>query len=300
LLAGSAVLVGSAVVSAGVNAAPGKPVRTLAGNRRAARRDAPGLLRALRLPAGAVSAPGEPRGDGGWLRPQQALVATPARADVHTWWRVLGRPDVVLAYVEAHPPSGAKLFTIGSGHNDRTGRTVLNVSYTWPAIPGLVGFRELAISATALSGTVTGVLAQAESDWILPRPPSERVPARTREIDITTAKLAGQTTAALSVTNAAKVRRIVSLINAMPIAQPGLISCPELQVDGARVITIKFQARAGAPPLARATYTDYPPLTAPSGRCTPISFSIGGRVQHPLIGGDFLKKLQRILGVRLI
>jgi hypothetical protein len=55
------------------------------------------------------------------------------------------------------------------------------------------------------------------------------------------------------------VRRIVSLINAMPIAQPGTISCPELRIDGARVITTKFRARAGAS-LARATYTDYPPL----------------------------------------
>ncbi|MGI8505415.1 MAG: hypothetical protein ACR2MK_01180 [Solirubrobacteraceae bacterium] len=300
LLVGSAIGACAGAAFAGtVSAAPGKPVVTSASNRRAARSDAAKLLRRLRLPVGASVSTTEPAGDGGLLKPLRALVATTARADVHAWWVVPGRPDSLLAYIKAHAPAGAKFYATGSGSGGPSGRTVETLDYSWPAIGGVIGLRELAVSVTSLSSSATGVLAQAESDWIVPRPASERVPAGTHEIDVTSAKLDGPTTASLSVTSAVKVRRIVALIDKMPIVQPGTYSCPGLTNVGARVVRLAFRARVAGKLLARATYVDYPPLTAPSGPCNAIDFSVRGHRRAPLIGGDFVTQAQRVLGVSL-
>ena len=294
--AGIAVAV---TLAAAVNAAPSQRAPTLAGNKRAAQLDANKLLASLQLPAGAIRLSAEPSGDGGWLKPLPALDGSSARFDVHAWWQVPGSPPSVIGYVEAHPPAGATQYATGSGSNGQTGTSEQSVSFSWSAIPGVLRFRALTVTMTSLQGNVTGVLAEAESDWIVPRPAGERIPAGVQEVDITSAKLNGPTTISLSVTNSATVHRIVSLIDAMQVAQPVRIACPALLTSGARVITLTFRAHAGSRVLAKATYTDYRPLTAPSGQCTPVYFSIRGRRQDPLIGGNFVKQLADILGVSL-
>lgn len=301
LVAGSAVGACAAAALAGtVSAAPNQPVPTLAGNQRAARQDAPKLLKSLRLPPGATALPAEPSGDGGWLKPLPGLVATTARADVHAWWQLPGSPDSVIAYIEAHAPAGSTLSSSGSGGGGPSGTSEESLSYRWPAIRAVIGSRELAVTVTSLQANVAGVLAQAESEWIVPRPASEQIPAGVNELDVASAKFNGPTTLARSVTNPGEVRAIVSLIDAMPIVQPVAYSCPALMTKGARLLTFGFRGRSGGPLLAQATYVDYPPLTAPSGPCSPIGLRIRGRRQDPLIGGNFVAQAQRILGVSLI
>jgi hypothetical protein len=300
LVVGSAIGASVGAVFVGsVSAAASSAVRTSTSNRRAARLDTARLLRGLRLPTAARRSPGEPVGDGGSLKPLPALMATPARADVHAWRLVPGSPPSVLAYIEAHPPAGSRLYATGSAYTGRSGRSVESLDYGWPAIPGVIGARELAVSVTFVSRTTTAVLAQAESDWIVPRAPSERVPVAAHEIDITSATPGGPTTISLHLTNAAKVRRIVGLINAMPIVQPGAYSCPGLTNPGARVLTFKFRARVSGQLLAQATYIDYPGLSAPSGLCNPIALRIRGHVRDPLIGPDFVRQAEQVLGVSL-
>lgn len=296
----AAGVAGAATLAAAVDAAPSRPAPTLAANQRAAKLDANRLLARLSLPAGATRLSAEPSGDGGELKPLPALVATSAHFDVHAWWRVPGTEHATLEYVQAHPPAGATQYATGSGTNGQTGASELSVSFSWPGVPGVLRFRALTVTVTSLQGDVTGVLAEAESDWIVPRPAGEQIPAGVHEVDITSAKLRGPTTISLSVTKAATVHRIVSLIDAMPLAQPVTIACPALLTSGARVITLTFRAHAESPALAKATYTDYRPLTAPSGQCTPVYFSVRGRPQGPLIGGNFVKRLADILGVSLI
>ncbi len=229
LLVGSALGVcAGGVAVATVSAAPIQSSVMLASNQRAAQLDAARLLSSLRLPAAATASLTEPVGANGALVPLESLVASPARVVVHGWWTVPGSPGVVLAYVRAHPPSGAKLAESGSGTIGLSGAAIENVAYTWPAIAGVIGARELAVTVTALPDRVTGVLAQAQSDWIVPRPASEHVPAVVREVDITIAKVNGLTTVSRRLTTVAKVRKIVSLIDAMPTVQPGAYSCPLL------------------------------------------------------------------------
>lgn len=270
---------------------------TLAANRRAARLDAHHLLSLLRLPPGARAVSAQPAGADGWLKPMTALTGTSAGAEVHAWWTVPGTPDAVLADTKARPPAGGTLFGIGIAGNSRTGRVVQELDYSWPAIPGVIRYRQLAISVTVVSGGVTGVLAQAESEWTVPRPLSERIPAGIHEIDITVATPGGPVTRTLAVTDPGEIRRIVALFDAMPIAQPGTYSCP-LEWDP-RLLTFTFRAQPGAAALARATYTAFGSSPV-SGPCTPIQFSIAGRRQDALIGGNFVTQVQQVLGVTLL
>jgi hypothetical protein len=219
-------------------------------------------------------------------------------ADVHIWWRVTGVDQSVLAFLQAHPPRGSRLETKGSA----SGPTGVSeqLGFEWRPIPGVLGSRELHVTVTALPGGFTGVLAQAESTWIVARPRSERIPATTSEIDVTSSKLGGPVAVSRSVTDPAQVHQIVSLLNAMPVTQPGIFSCPALIGAGAHVIDLKFRAGAGGPVLAEATYTNFSSTPVASGPCTPVQLTLGGRRQHPLIGGDLVERLQRILGVRLV
>jgi hypothetical protein len=279
-----------------VGAAP-----TLAGNRHAAQIDAVRLLGRLRLPPGASGSATDPPASGDWLKPAPGLTATTARIDVHAWWRVPGTPAAVLAYIRAHPPAGSRLFATGSSGSvgspgspaPGASDSAQSLDFSWPPPGGVLLFRELAVTVTALPGGQTGVLGQAESDWIVPRPVSERIPAATRDVDITSA-LSGRPTISVRVTRPATVRRIVAIFDALPTAQPVFYACPLLLNVGARVITFRFRAGPQGRQLAQATYTAYPHL-ATSGPCNAIQFTISGRRQTALLGGAFMRRIQRLV-----
>ncbi len=288
----------AALVAGSVAAAPDRTAPTTASNRHVAQRDAANLLRRLRLPPGAVSSPTEPTGDGGHLKPMPSLNATSAAVDQHAWWQVAGSPSAVLAYIKSHRPSGSKLD--GSGELYNKGALVdQSLTFEWPPVRGVLAERELSVTLTALPGGATGALAQAQSVWIVPRPRSEKVPSMVHELDVASAPVDGSPTVDLSVTSAAKVRRIVSIFNALPIVQPGVYSCPALLTQSARVITLSFRRDAGGQLLAQAQYVAYPHLAYVSGPCNAIDLTIAGRRQKPLLGGNFLWRVQRLLGIHL-
>jgi hypothetical protein len=210
-------------------------------------------------------------------------------------WKVSGRPKTVLSYIEAHLPSAASRFETGSGGNVRTGSSSQDVGYMWPAAPGVLRARVLEVTVTALPGGLTGVLAQSQSDWFVPRPASERVPPGVQTIGLSVTTFGGGRVVSRTVRSATKIGRIVALIDAMPIVQPDTFSCPALILTGARVIELKFRA-AMSRLVAEASYTDYPSIGGVSGACNPIAFTVHGRVQRPLIGGHFVDRLGRIVG----
>lgn len=286
----------AALVATSVIAAPD---RTSTGNRRAARHDAGLLLSRVQLPAGAVSSPAEPSGDGGHLKPWPAIDATSARVDVHAWWEIPASRDAVLAYVKAHPPANAK--PAGSGGLYVGGKPIdQTLSFSWPPVRGVLGQRTLVLTIMELADGDAGVLAQAQSDWIVPRPRSEKVPSTVHEVDVASGPLNSSPTLRVSVVSPAAVRRLVSLINELPIVQPAAYSCPALILDGAHAVTLSFRSAAGGRLLARATYVAYPHLAYDSGPCNAIDLTIAGRRRKPLLGGDFLRRVQRLVGVRLL
>ena len=95
----------------------------------------------------------------------------------------------------------------------------------------------------------------------------------------------------------AAVRRLVRLINSLPVAQPIVYMCP-LEIDP-RQITVTFRGQTGDT-LAVLSYADFKPWSAPSGGCKTVQLTIGGRRQDALDGGSFIFPLQRIVGRRLI
>ena len=174
------------LVAVGVASAGDRVAIKQAENRAAARRDARSLLTKLVLPTGATGLASRPAGDHGYLKPLEALERDMAHAVAHEWFSVPGTPDELISYVRAHPPAGGRVFTTGSIGNAFTGTSAQILYFQWPSVAGVLGSRELAITATALSGSVTGVLAESQSDWIVLRPASEIIAvAQTHEIEIT-------------------------------------------------------------------------------------------------------------------
>jgi hypothetical protein len=280
-----------AAVIAFLVAGPATGAPTSASNKAAARVDAAAHLAAVALPPGVASSATEPAGDRGQLEAGSVFNAETA----HAWWTVSGSVGSVYAYVRAHVPAGAT-YTGGT----LSGTTYQAADFNWPAINGVLGQRELDVSIAALPKGRVGILAQADSVWIVPRPPGERVPEAARVLSVTSAKLGGATTLAQNVVRRPAVTKLAALLNAMPVVQPGAYSCPALVLKGARKITLVFRARSAGPQLAKAVYIAYGgELAKDSGPCNAIDFWVGTRRERPLIGGRFLSRAQRILGFSL-
>lgn len=261
---------------------------TTAGNRAAARRDVHRLLRLVVLPAGAhrlASPPGHAHGllGGPFQVPGGKLV------DHARLWRVDEPFASVVDFVRTHPPRGTQKGGPGSGsvggpHYPQN-ETVL---FTFPQRPGRISFRWLNVTLVALPDGSTGVRADAQDIWVVTRPLRERVPDGVREIDVD----------AHRVTSPARVAKIARWFDALPIVQPdAAFSCPAL-VYGP-VVRLAFRTAAGAL-LAGARM----PLRLMTGSllstpCSSIRFRIGGHEEPALVGGRFLLRVERLLGVRL-
>jgi hypothetical protein len=268
-------------------------------NRRAAHADAASLLTKLNLPAGATSVPSEPASDNSYLHPLPLLEAAFASATAHAWWTVPGDPQSVIDAIAADPPAEARQDGTGSGGNSRTGASELDADYRWPGRAGVLGARLLRVTVTSIGGGLTGVLAQSQSVWIVPRPASERIPAATRIVQISSAVPGTADGGRPTITRRGQVGRIVALVNRLPIVQPGATGCPGLMLP-AKTITMTFRARVGGVALAVLRYVDYRPWkTAYSSECEPVQLSIGGRRRPALDGGALIKQIERIIGLSI-
>ncbi|MFZ0386978.1 MAG: hypothetical protein WAL22_15030 [Solirubrobacteraceae bacterium] len=267
-------------------------------NRRAARRDARSLLTKLKLPAGATSVPSEPAHDHGYLKPQPLLEEEFASLTAHAWWTVPGDPQSVLNAIEANPPAGATQNGTGRGGNFKTGTSELGVEYQSPPVANVLGSRLLEVTVTSIGPGRTGVLAESQSVWIVPRPASERIPAATRVVQIASAVPGAADDGTVTVMRRGQVGSIVALLNRLPIVQPGVTGCPA-QIEG-KTITMTFRASSSAPALAVLRFVDYQPWTAASSdQCAPVQLSVAGRVRPALDGGDFIKRIERVIGLNI-
>jgi hypothetical protein len=273
-------------------------VPTTAANRALAHADAQTLLGRVRLRPFSVATAREPHGDHRMLKPVPALTLWAARADARQWWIVPGAAILVYGFIQAHRPRGAKLLSYGRSFDGESGATSWNAAYLFPAVTGRLGWRELTVTVTALPGDRTGLLAQAESVWIVTRPPSERIPAGVGEVDVTKAVPGEPPTVSLSVSRPRLVGAIVARIDRLPAAQPTTLSCPA-DTPAPPVATFTFRTGSGGAVLAQAT--EAVEQASPLGEadaCNPIALAIAGAGQPPL-GGSFLAPVSKLLGVDL-
>jgi hypothetical protein len=286
-----------ALVAAGGAAGVGLAGRGLAAtpiqprNEIVANDDAVAHLGALSLPADAVRSMDEPAGDARTLaNPLSGPPATPNVVTYHDWWVLSESPAAVLQYVQAHPPPGG--FQGISGASGGTGKpTVMGIGFTWPAIPGRLGTRQLLVEVVRLAGGSTGLRADSQVVWITPRPASERVPAGARRLVLVTRRLGRVIQGPLTVRSVRAIRRATRLLNALPAEQPGVTACP---LDAGSQIRLAFYRGGGAGAGALAVA-----VVDPSG-CGAVRLSIRGHSEPRLAGGaELARRLSRALGVKV-
>lgn len=270
---------------------------TAAQNHQAAARDAAKLLERVNLPAGATPSSTEPTGDGGTLADPPVTQRGAFKVVYeHAWWTAHESPDDVFKYVEGHPPSGGTSDTSG-GESGPGSPTVRWVGFSFPARAGVLGIRWLVVEVVRLDNGTTGIRADAQVQWIIPRSASEVVPDGVREIDVVRRAPGQPPSVSKPVTRPSKVHKISSLIDGLPILQPGVWSCPAERSSDA-IVTFAFRRTSDGPALARAT------VRADVGNsdtgCDAMSFSVDGRRRPALVqAASFLRSVQRLLGVQL-
>ncbi|HET8980579.1 MAG TPA: hypothetical protein VFN87_20675 [Solirubrobacteraceae bacterium] len=270
------------------------PARGAAANRRAAVADAGRLLGRLALPSGAAPLAAEPMGDGGALARPPSTLGDGRLINRHRWWRVDEPVASVTAWVKTHIPSGARLVAWGAT-GGRARRTDL-LTMQWRPVAGVLGDRMLVLAMTGLPGGATGVRADAEVQWILPRPAAERIPGAARVLQVVLSDPRGGRSRSFTVTNPRRVRGLVARIDRLPIVQPGTVICPQLPA-GSR-LTLLFAASAGGPILAQATLS-----TVTRGRgsaCDPLTLTIRGHHEPALLGApSVVRAVQGMVHIRL-
>jgi len=266
----------AAAASAGRKHAGAAASPTAAVNALTAQSSAASLLALVRLPSGAVPSAAEPTGDAGTLsHPGSGPPETPDVVDDSAWWTVAASAQSVMQFATAHPPSGSTSSGGGGGGGD------FFETFSWPAITNVLWSREVIIEATPLADGLTGVRVDSQVVWIIPRPPSERIPPGSRRLWVTTsgsASIPGSPSAAfrpLLVSSQAKIGEVVALLNRLPLFQPGVVACP-LDLDIR--VHLALYPRRGVPPLALA---DIDP-----GGCSPVELTINGQTQ-PLLDGEW-------------
>jgi hypothetical protein len=293
LIASAILALAGACASSATSSRPAS-VSPAAANRAAARLDVTKLLSRLLLPAGAQRSATEPNGGGHALAHPISAPATPNLVDRHQWWIVPGTPKAVLAYISRHAPAGSRVVLTGSGSGPG-GVTLTMVGYGWPAVPGVLGSRELVIGAVR-HGEHTLLRVDAQDVWISPRPASERIPAGTTRLRLVVSRGTKVQQGPLAFVSSAKLQRVTALLNELPAAQPGVVACPS---DPGVRVTLRFFAGQPGPPLAVAVVNP--------GGCGGVQLTLAGKPQPALAGGpipgepraSLVEALGSDLGVKL-
>lgn len=267
--------------------------RAVSANQAVALRDVRRLVGRVRLVRGAVRVRSRPAGDHGYLVPLSMLVGDQAHAVIHQWWKLRSSPRSVISYVEAHPPAGGRRSITATLGNARTGTSALMVTFQWPTIKRVLGYRAVAITATRLRDGLTGVLVEGQSDWIVERLRSERIPAGVSRILITSGVPGHSRRLSFHISRTRTVRQIVTVINRLRVTQPTDVSCP--MMSRPRLITMRFSS-VNRTQLAVLRYDDFWPWSAPATECKSVQLTIAGKSQPSLIGGEFLRTVGRLIG----
>jgi hypothetical protein len=149
---------------------------------------------------------------------------------------------------------------------------LLTLSFAHP--PAGIVSSALVLEATALRTGGSAVRGDAEVVWRLARPGWAVVPAGVRELRISVQRPA---TRPVTVTSPGRVRRIVALVNRLPVWQlgGGVVSCP---ADVGPIVKLAFFKRIGdRVPVAVAM--------ADGSGCRTVMLSVRGRTAPALSGG---------------
>jgi hypothetical protein len=262
-------------------------------HRRASIRDARQLLAGVLTPPGAVVSSSSTG-----VGPHASLLTGALDSAVaRRSWTVGEDASAVLSFVTKHLPPGSKVQSTGDGGSPPS----QSVIRTWPPVAGVLGGRWLQLQVTSLKSGRTLLSAVAQSQWIVARSASERIPVGVRQIDVTSGVPGERPFLFRRVTEGQRVQALIRLFDARPLVQPVAINCPGESVNQA-VVTVTFQRGATSRPVASARVSPtanfgWPAITA-GWACVPVSLDILGR-RRPALAGNVIGPMQRILGVKL-
>jgi hypothetical protein len=256
-----------------------------ASNEAAAQSEAAAMLASLSLPPGATQSATEPAGDGGALATPVAGSLDPNYVDDSGWWTVPEPPAAVLAYLNSNPPAGATVS--GGGASSGGGRpTETFVGFRWPTTGDAVNSSEMSVGVVALPDGSTALRADTAVVWVMTRPTSEVVPAGAQQLNVSVAGN-GSTQKPLTVTSPAQIAAVVSLLNALPAAQPGPMLCP---VTPDAIVTLKLYAAGATSPEADASFNPF--------GCSELALALNGQPQ-PQLEPPLMAQLDAALGLTL-
>jgi hypothetical protein len=122
---------------------------------------------------------------------------------------------------------------------------------------------------------------------------SSDVLARAHLVEVVSVAPREQPVVALTVTRPSVTRQIVGWIDRLRPVPRGVFNCPLFDAVEPTV-TLTFRTRARGAALATVSETDY---GFGSGACNPLTLAVPGHKTRALLGGRFLERLQRLLGV---
>lgn len=260
---------------------------TTASNRAQANADAQRLLAMVRVPAGSVVA-ATPH-DTGFEQTGDFVGGASASATASRTWIIHDDTYRALSFVVAHLRKGSRLMGTGSGS---PGGYVEQMRY-WPPVRGILDGRWLEITAYRL-GTRAYLTARTQSQWVVTRRASERIPANVKKVTIKVTNASGRAIDQLTITKPQIVHRLVRLYNSLGVIQPGTMSCP-LERGGSLALgfygsATKVIATATSSTSATATW---PPSTA-AWECFPIAFRLEGH-SYPSLSGNVITPLAKLI-----
>ena len=191
--------------------------------------DAAAILAAFVVPPGARKLPGAPPGQANQLKNIAGFSASPNWIDKAGFWEVKGDPQQVLAWTASHV--GRSHMTLGPityfptlGHPE----TVWERDYVLPPVPAVEDTRELTVEVADAGNGQTAIRVDAQVTWLPAREASDMVPAAAAAVAMSVipdGNLNTKPPRPVTVTSPGAVRRIIAMVNSLPVFPPGPREC---------------------------------------------------------------------------
>ena len=234
------------------------------------------------VPPGAVRLAKAPSLPGG--SPSMGIVSS-AQADVTGYWRATGNAQSLLAWERAHI---SKSF---SAQDVIIGPPSWDTVYSLPAVAGVLSKREMNVQVYDVGGGRTVIMAEAMAAWEPARPAGEVIPGSVRAVRVSDGNGPGLAFKPVTITSPATVKRLVALVNGLPLATLGQdVPCP----SGVE-LTLTFYGLVSATGKPAAT------ATGPVG-CGAVELTLNGKRQadlEPTDAGSYETTVVSTAGVRL-
>jgi hypothetical protein len=272
-----------AVALAGCTAAHSPVPATSQSHEQRAEADAAAILAAFVVPPGARKIPGAPPGRANQMKNITAYSASPNWIDKAGFWQVKGDPQRVLAWTASH---------VGRAHTADSLTTYLPTSflpatvwerdYVLPPVPAVEDTRELTVEVADAGNGQTAIRVDAQVTWMPARQAGEMVPAAATAVTLSVVpdgNLKRKPPQPETITSPVAVRRIVAMVNSLPVFPPGPRECGP---GGIAALVLTFFAA----PRGRVLATAVVELEG----CEPVGFAVGAvknPTEIPFLGGGF-------------